>query len=271
MKQEIVRLNTGAEMPMLGLGVYNMHGTEAEDAVRGAIDIGYRLIDTATLYNNEKEVGKAIRSSGVSRKELFVTTKVPNTSQGYDTTLRAFDNSMRLLNIEYIDLYLVHWPIKGTRKETWKAVEQLYNDKRVRSVGVANYLEPFLDELQSYSDLIPAVNQVEFSPFLYLESLLERCNSMGTRLQAYTPLVRGKKLQDPLLRQLAAKYHKTPAQVILRWDIQHGVSAIPKSANAERQRENLSIFDFSLSPDEMLQIDGLNENYRLVDDPLRML
>lgn len=271
MNQEYVTLNNGIRMPMLGLGVYDMHGDEAEAAVRKAIELGYELIDTATLYNNEEQVGAAIRSSGVERSKLFVTTKVANTDQGYDSTLKAFDKSLALLNIEYIDLYLVHWPIKGNRKDTWKAVEQLYHDQRVRAVGVANYLEPFLDELQSYSDLVPAVNQVEFSPFLYLESLLNRCKKVGIQLQAYTPLVRGNKLSHPLLQELAASYGKTAAQIILRWNIQHGVSPIPKSANPVRQHENLNIFDFSISDSDMRRLDGLNENYRVVDDPIHML
>jgi diketogulonate reductase-like aldo/keto reductase len=270
-KQDYIQLNTGEKMPLLGLGVYNMHGVEAENAVAGAIQMGYRLIDTATSYNNEQEVGLAIRNSGISRNELFITTKVPNTSQGYDSTFRAFENSMKALNIDYIDLYLVHWPIKATRKETWKALEQLYNDKRVRSVGVANYLEPFLDELATYSDLVPAVNQVEFSPFLYLSGLLEKCNQMGIRLQAYTPISRGKKFENALLKELSEKYQKTVAQIILRWDIQHQVSAIPKSANPVRQKENLSIFDFNIEEADMARLDEMNENYRVVDDPITLL
>jgi methylglyoxal/glyoxal reductase len=271
MTQSYVNLNTGSRMPLVGLGAYNMHGAEAENAVRQAIEIGYRLIDTATSYKNEKEVGSAIRASGIPRKDLFVTTKVPNTSQGYDNTLRAFDNSMESLNIEYIDLYLVHWPLKATRKETWKAVEQLYKEKKVRAIGVANYLEPFLDELSTYADVVPAVNQVEFSPFLYLSGLLEQCNKSGIRLQAYTPLVRGKKLEHPLLQRLSEKYAKTPAQIILRWDIQHGVSAIPKSADAERQKQNFDIFDFNIEEADMRSLDALNENHRLVDDPIDLL
>jgi diketogulonate reductase-like aldo/keto reductase len=271
MNQGYVELNTGMSMPLLGLGVYNMHGAVAQNAVRTALQTGYRLIDTASSYNNEQEVGAGIRQSGIARNDIFVTTKVPNTSQGYDNTLRAFDNSLKALDIEYIDLYLVHWPLKATRKETWKAVEQLYNEKRVRAVGVANYLEPFLDELASYSDLVPAVNQVEFSPFLYLSALLEKCNQSGIRLQAYTPLVRGKKLQHPLFIELAEKYQKTAAQIILRWDIQHGVSAIPKSADEERQQQNLDIFTFEIEERDMERLNKLNENFRIVDDPITML
>lgn len=271
MDQIYTTISSGAKMPLLGLGVYNMHGRDAERAVKHAIDLGYRLIDTATSYNNEKEVGNAIRASGLARKDLFVTTKVPNTEQGYDKTLKAFDKSERELDIEYIDLYLVHWPIKATRKDTWKALERLYQEKRVRAVGVANYLIPFLEELKTYAQMVPMVNQVEFSPFLFLRDLLAYCKEAGIQLQAYTPLVRGSKMENPLLMELSAKYQKTPAQVILRWNIQHGVSVIPKSANPDRQRENLDIFDFSISPEDMNRIDGLNENYRVVEDPMGML
>lgn len=271
MEQIYTAISSGARMPLLGLGVYNMHGREAERAVKHAIDLGYRLIDTATSYNNEKEVGNAIRSAGVARKDLFVTTKVPNTEQGYDNTLRAFDKSERELDIEYIDLYLVHWPIKNTRKDTWKALERLYQEKRVRAIGVANYLIPFMEELKSYAQILPMVNQVEFSPFLFLEDLLNYCKQAGIQLQAYTPLVRGSKMEHPLLRELSSTYNKTPAQIILRWNIQHGVSVIPKSANPDRQRENLEIFDFKISAEDMDRLDGLNENYRVVDDPMSML
>ena len=255
-------------MPLLGLGVYDMHQREAEMAVLDAIDIGYRLIDTAASYHNEKQIGNAIRSSGFSRKDLFVTTKVANSDQGFDPTLRAFDTSMKELDIDYIDLYLVHWPIRGKRKETWLALERLYSEKRIRAIGVANYLIPFLEELKSYSSVTPVLNQVEFSPYLFLSDLHEYCNKGSIQLQSYTPLVRGKKFNDPRLLKLAAKYIKTPAQVILRWNIQHGISAIPKSSNKERLKENFDIFDFSITEEDMATLDSFNENLRVVDDPM---
>ena len=266
--QSYTRLNNGIEMPLLGLGVYDMHGNTTETAVNDALEIGYRLIDTAAMYGNEKEVGQAIRNSGIKRGEIFVTTKVGNTSQGFEATLKAFDASLNLLHIDYIDLYLVHWPIKGKRKETWNALEKLYKEKRVRAIGVANYLIPFLEELSTYSETQPAVNQVEFSPYLYLSELLVFCRQRKIQLQSYTPLLRGKKFNDPRLLKLAAKYIKTPAQIILRWNIQHGVSTIPKSANKDRLQENFDIFDFMLEPVDMALLDSFHENLRIVDDPM---
>jgi diketogulonate reductase-like aldo/keto reductase len=270
-QQSTTTLNNGVEMPLLGLGVYNMYGKTAEQAVGKALEIGYRLIDTATLYENEKEVGNAIRKSLVPRKELFVTTKVTNSDQGYDATLKAFDSSLKKLGLDYVDLYLVHWPIKGKRKQTWMALEKLYADKKVRAIGVANYLIPFLDELNTYATTPPAVNQVEFSPYLYLEDLLLYCKKFSIQLQAYSPLVRGRKLQDPRLLDLAKKYSKTPAQIILRWNIEHGVSPIPKSSNPARLLENAGIFDFKISPEDIAFIDNFHENFRVVDDPMTML
>jgi diketogulonate reductase-like aldo/keto reductase len=270
-QQSTTTLNNGVEMPLLGLGVYNMYGKTAEQAVGKALEIGYRLIDTATLYENEKEVGNAIRKSLVPRKELFVTTKVTNSDQGYDATLKAFDSSLKKLGLDYVDLYLVHWPIKGKRKQTWMALEKLYADKKVRAIGVANYLIPFLDELNTYATTPPAVNQVEFSPYLYLEDLLLYCKKFSIQLQAYSPLVRGRKLQDPRLLDLAKKYNKTPAQIILRWNIEHGVSPIPKSSNPARLLENAGIFDFKISPEDIAFIDNFHENFRVVDDPMTML
>ncbi len=255
-------------MPLLGLGVYDMYGREAEQAVLWALETGYRLIDTAEMYDNEAEIGNAIRESSINRNEIFVTTKVNNNAHGFDKTLRAFDVSMQKLNIEYIDLYMVHWPIKQGRKETWLALEKIYSEGRVKAIGVANYLEPFLTELQSYASVVPAVNQVEFSPYLYLKDLLGVCEQKNIQLQAYTPLVRGLRMSDPKLLVLAKKYNKTPAQIILRWAMQHGVSSIPKSVNLGRIQENFAIFDFQISPNDMNLMDNFDENLRVVDDPM---
>ncbi|MFN7118918.1 MAG: aldo/keto reductase [Saprospiraceae bacterium] len=271
MQQIITTLNNGITMPLLGLGVYNMYHTEAEAAVEKALEIGYRLIDTAALYNNESEIGNAIRRSQVPRNAIFLTTKVGNNDQGYDNTLRAFDISSKKLNADYIDLYLVHWPIKATRRETWQALERLYQEKRVRAIGVANYLVPFLEELKTYAEVVPTVIQVEFSPYLFLADLLQMCKKSGIVLQAYSPLVRGQKMDDPKLLHLAKRYDKTPAQMILRWAIQLGVSTIPKSSNPQRLQENFDIWDFAISPEDMLQLNHFNENYRVVDDPMEML
>lgn len=269
--QVYTTLNNGAEMPLVGLGAWDMYGREAEQAVLDALEIGYRLIDTATLYNNEKEIGNAIRQSAIARNDLFVTTKVPNNKQGYDSTLKAFDASMKTMNIDYIDLYLVHWPIKRKREDTWKALEYLYNNKQVKAIGVANYLMPFLKELEMYSSVTPVVDQMEFTPWLYLKDELQYCKQHNIQLQSYSPLTRGQKFNDKRLIQLCNKYNKTPAQIILRWNIEHEISTIPKSSNKKRLQENFDIFDFSLSKDDVELMDGFNENFRVVEDPMDML
>lgn len=266
--QLYTKLNNGHQMPLLGLGVYDMYNRAAEQAVLWALETGYRLIDTASMYENELEIGNAIKHSLIPRKEIFLTTKVNNNQQGYSNTLKAFDESLKKLQTDYIDLYLVHWPIKATRKETWQALETLYSQKRVKAIGVANYLVPFLTELESYASIIPAVNQVEFSPYLYLKDLAEVCKQKQIQLQAYTPLVRGMRMQDPKLQSIAQKYEKTPAQIILRWALQHGVSSIPKSANLQRIKENFDVFDFEISQTDMNFIDTFNENLRIVEDPM---
>ena len=269
--QQYAKLNNGTSMPLLGLGAWDMYGKEAEQAVLDALEIGYRLLDTATLYGNEKEIGSAVRKSGIPRSEIFVTTKVPNSQQGYDSTLKAFDTSMQTLNIDYIDLYLIHWPIKNKRKDTWKALEKLFIDQRVRAIGVPNYLLPFLKELEAYSTIIPAVNQIEFTPWLYLKDELQYCKEHNIQLQSYSPLTRGEKFNDNRLLQLSKRYNKTPAQIILRWNIEHGISTIPKSSNKRRLQENFDIFDFSLSKEDVELMDSFNENFRVVEDPMEML
>jgi methylglyoxal/glyoxal reductase len=264
-------LNNGITMPLLGLGVYDMHAHEAINATRFAIETGYRLIDTASMYENEKEIGQAINDSQVPRNELFITTKVNNADQGFEQTLKAYSESLKKLKLDYVDLYLVHWPLKTTRKTTWLALEKLQNEGLVKAIGVANYLEPFLDELKNYASIVPAVNQVEFSPYLFLENLLNRCKSDGIQLQAYSPLLRGVKFSDPKLVELSQKYSKNPAQIIIRWALQLGVSTIPKSANFARIKENFNVFDFQISEDDILKMNGFNENFRVVDDPISLL
>ena len=270
-QQLYTSLNNGNKMPLLGLGVYDMHAAEAVQAVRFALETGYRLIDTAAMYENEVQIGEGIRQSGISRDEIFLTTKVNNPDQGYDQTLRAFDESLIKLNTEYIDLYLIHWPIKHKRKDTWKAIEFLYQNKRVKNIGVANYLLPFMKELEEYSSVVPAVNQMEFSPYLFLENEWAYCKQHGIALQAYTPLVRGQKFNDPRLMSLALKYQKTPAQIILRWAIQQGISSIPKSSNPTRIKENFNVFDVEIEQVDIAAMNGWNENFRIVDNPMDML
>lgn len=265
------KLNNGVTMPLLGLGVYDMYNQEAEGAILQALEIGYRLIDTASMYNNEVEVGNAIRQSGLPREAIFLTTKVNDSDHGYDQALRAFEASQQKLNCEYIDLYLVHWPIKNKRQDTWRALERLYQEGQVRAIGVANYLEPFLDELLPSATIVPTVNQVEFSPYLFLKDLLQRCRQEKIVLQAYTPLVRGERFSDPKLQALVKKYDKTPAQIILRWALQLGVSTIPKSANPKRLQENFDLFDFSITDADMAYLATFNEDYRVVPSPISML
>ena len=267
-QQLYTTLNNGVTMPLLGLGVYDMYQKEAEQAVLWALETGYRLIDTAAMYKNETEIGNAVRQSNLDRKDIFITTKVQDSDQGYDKTLKAFEVSLKKLQSDYIDLYLVHWPLRATRKDTWKALERLYTEGGVRAIGVANYLVPFLVELETYANILPALNQVEFSPYLYLKDLKMYCDKRNIQLQAYSPLVRGQKLNDPKLVAIAAKYNKTPAQIILRWALQHGVSTIPKSANLIRIQENFDVFDFEISTFDMSILDGFDENLRVVEDPM---
>jgi methylglyoxal/glyoxal reductase len=257
------------QMPWLGLGVYKaQEGEEVKQAVLAAIRNGYRSIDTAALYRNEEGVGAAIRQSGVARQELFITTKVWNEDQGYESTLAAFETSRQKLQLDYIDLYLIHWPLpkKNKYKETWRALEKLYRDGKVRAIGVSNFQVPHLEDLLSTSEVAPMVNQVEFHPLLTQKKLLAFCKARGIQLEAWSPLMRGN-LDLPLLMQLAAKYGKTPAQIVLRWDLQHGVVTIPKSVREERIKLNADVFDFTLSQADMEAIDGLNQDKRFGPDP----
>ncbi|MGZ6507125.1 MAG: aldo/keto reductase, partial [Tumebacillaceae bacterium] len=238
-------------------------------AVKAALKHGYRSIDTAALYKNEVGVGEAIRELGVPREEIFVTTKVWNTDQGYESTLNAFEESRQKLGLDVIDLYLIHWPGQDANrfKDTWKALEQLYRDGRVRAIGVSNFHVHHLQELLRDCEIKPMVNQVEYHPRLTQQELLTFCNEHNIQLEAWSPLMRGQLMDEPTITELAAKYGKTPAQVILRWDLQHGVVTIPKSVRAARIVENADIFNFELSAEDMTRIDALNQNHRVGMDP----
>jgi diketogulonate reductase-like aldo/keto reductase len=263
-----VTLPGGVEMPVLGLGVWQAApGAETRDAVGEALRVGYRLVDTARAYRNEADVGAAVRESGIPRGEIFVTTKLWNGDHGYDRTLRAMDESLERLGLERVDLYLVHWPVEGLRHESWRAMEKILADGKARAIGVSNYTIRHLDELLARAKVAPAVNQVEFSPFLYQRDLLAHCVRHGIRLEAYGPLVRGQRMDDPVLARIARKHGRTPAQVLLRWALQHDVVAIPKSVHPARIRENSDVFGFALEADDMAALDGLDEGYRTSWDP----
>jgi len=266
--QTRVKLNNGVEIPVLGLGVWQAGpGAETRDAVKSALEIGYRHIDTAMAYKNEKDVGRAVRESGIPRGEIFITTKLWNADHGYDKALRAFQASLDNLGMDYIDLYLIHWPVQGLRGETWKALTTLCKDGRCCGVGVSNFTVRHLRELLDSSPVTPAIDQVEFSPFLYQKDLLDFCVSRGIRLEAYSPLTRGAKFKDPAIAAMSAKYDKTPAQILIRWALEHELVVIPKSVHPERIRENAGVFDFSFTPEDMRILDGLNENFRKCWDP----
>jgi methylglyoxal/glyoxal reductase len=255
------KLNNGVEIPYLGLGVYQSSPGEITlRAVRYALKIGYRHIDTAELYGNEMDVGRALRESGIRRDDVFITTKVWNSHQGYDSTLQACEGSLGRLGLSFVDLYLIHWPVQGFGDETWRAMIKLLHQGKARAIGVSNYSIRDLNELLHKSDIVPAVNQVEFHPFLYQEELLGFCKNNKIQLEAYSPLTRGKRLNHPNILDLAKKYEKTPAQVLIRWSLQHDILVIPKSIHEARIKENSQVFDFQLEPKDMKLLDSLNEN-----------
>jgi diketogulonate reductase-like aldo/keto reductase len=231
--------------------------------VKTALKNGYRGIDTAAIYQNERGVGNAIRESGLNREDIFLTSKVWNNRQGYQTTLAAFDESLEKLQTGYLDLYLIHWP-KGKRSaETWKALEELYEKGKVRAIGISNFLVHHLQDFLPECKVVPAVNQVEFHPELIQPELLEFCKNKGIQVEAWSPMMKGRVNEVPVIQDIAAKYGKTPVQVVLRWDIQKGVVTIPKSVHTERIISNAQIFDFELSDEDMAKIDQLDENKRI--------
>lgn len=266
--QSTLKLNNGVEIPVLGLGVFRSPpGRRTQQAVLEALEVGYRHVDTAHIYGNERDVGEAIRRSEVPRDQVFVTSKLWNTDHGYDRTLRAFDKTLGELGFDQLDLYLVHWPVQGLRKETWRAMETLQRDGRCRAIGVSNYTVRHLSELLGSCQIPPAVNQVEFHPFLYQQQLLDFCTQSGIALEAYSPLAKAQKLDDRTLRAVAEEHGRTPPQVMIRWGLQHGLIVIPKSVRKDRIRENAKVFDFHLSAGEMGTLDALNEDLRTAWDP----
>jgi diketogulonate reductase-like aldo/keto reductase len=264
----IVKLSNGVEMPALGFGVYQINdGKDVENAVKFALDAGYKHIDTATVYENEHGVGKTVKNHPAGRKNIFVTTKVWNSDHGYDRTIKAFYTSLEKLGFDYIDLFLVHWPVKGKFKETYRALETLYQEGKVRAIGVSNFMTNHIDDLLQNANIIPMVNQIEFHPYLVQPELIELCFKHNIQPEAWSPLMQGLIFNIKELNILAEKYNKSVSQITLRWNLQKGVVTIPKSSHKERIIENSNLYDFEISEEDMLFIDKLDKNKRVGPDP----
>lgn len=265
--RERVTLNNRVQMPWVGLGLYKVGPEEAERVVQQALELGYHHFDTAAAYDNEEGVGRGIRNSGVPREDVFITTKVANDRQGYGSTLEAFEESLERLGTDYIDLYLIHWPVPEKYVDTWRALERLHDEGKIKAIGVSNFEIHHLRDVMDAGSVTPAVNQIEFHPYLTQDALLSFCKNEGIRPVAWSPLGRGKLLEEPVIQKIAERHGKNAAQVILRWDIEKGVATIPKTVRKERMRANADLFDFDLSQDEVAQIDALNRNERLGPHP----
>lgn len=261
--QSTIQLNNGVEMPVLGLGVYKSRdGSEVVNAIHYALEAGYRHIDTASFYHNEAGVGKAVRTSGVPRENIFVTSKVWITEQGYEETLKAFDASLEKLGFDYLDLYLIHWPVPNKYIQSWRALEKLYREGKVKAIGLSNCLVHQIEEVQSCAEVQPAVLQNEFHPRLVQQQLINFCRQNHIVYEAWSPLMRGRILENEIILSLAEKYGRTPAQIVIRWDLQKGVVTIPKSVHRERIIENAAVFDFKLTEEDINLIDSLDREER---------
>ena len=266
--QTTKELTNGVKMPMLGLGVYKMTDRdETLQAITTALDLGYRAVDTAALYYNEEEVGEAIKHSSVPREDIFVTTKVWNSDQGYDNTLRAFETSLKKLDMDYIDLYLTHWPVKEKYVETYRAIERLYEEKLIRVPGVSNHHEHHIKDILASCNIAPMVNQIEVHPYLSQESLRNYCAQEQIAVTAWSPLGRGNVLNDDTIVRIAHEYNVTPAQIILRWHLQNDVIIIPKSVTPSRIKENSELYHFELTKETMQQLNAVNRNERFGQNP----
>ncbi len=263
-----VKLANGVQMPYLGLGVFkSREGSEVINAVKWALEAGYRHIDTAAFYDNEEGVSEGIRQSSLKREEIFITSKVWNSDQGYEKTLKAFDKSLKRMKTDYLDLYLIHWPVKNKYKETWRALEKIYNEKRVKAIGVSNFLAHHLDDLIKDSEIAPMVNQIEFHPNLVQPQLIKKCLDLNIRPEAWSPLMQGGIFEINELQRIANRYDKNVAQLVLRWNLQKGIITIPKSVNKIRIESNSNIFDFEISNEDILEIEKLDSNRRIGPDP----
>ncbi|MBK5484468.1 MULTISPECIES: aldo/keto reductase [Peribacillus] len=270
--QDTTTLHNGVKMPWFGLGVFKVEeGPELVNAVKVAIKHGYRSIDTAAIYENEEGVGQGIREglkeAGISREDLFVTSKVWNADLGYESTIAAYETSLKKLGLEYLDLYLIHWPVEGKYKEAWKALETLYKEGKVKAIGVSNFQIHHLKDVIKDAEVKPMVNQVECHPRLTQKEVQAFCKEQGIQLEAWSPLMQGELLDNEVLQEIATKYGKSVAQVILRWDLQNGIVTIPKSTKEHRIVENSSVFDFELTEEDMNRISDLNQNHRVGPDP----
>lgn len=256
-------LNNGVQIPRLGFGTYKLWGQRVvERTLNYAFDAGYRHFDTAWAYNNEKHIGKAIKESGIAREELFITNKLWNTNHGYDKALKAIDLSLKNLSLDYVDLYLIHWPVPGYG-ESWKALEKIWEEGKARAIGVSNFMKHHLKKLISEAKIIPAVDQIEFTPYLYLKDLSDYCVKNNIIIEAYSPLTQGKKLNDPKLKEIAEKYNKTTAQILIRWGLQQDIVSLPKSKHKKWIVENTQVFDFNISDEDMETLKNFNENLRI--------
>ena len=265
---QTITLSNGTKMPFIGLGTWQVKDRqEGINAVKWAIEAGYKAIDTAVVYQNEAAVGEGIKAAGVNREELFITTKVYNDEQGYEATHQSFKDSLDRLQLDYVDLYLIHWPITDKYHDTWRAMEEIYTSGKAKAIGISNFHPQHIEDLMTTAKIKPMINQIELHPNLNQQELVTYCQEQGIAITAYSPLGHGTLLENDVLKEIAKKHHKTVAQVILRWDVQNGITSVPKSVNQERIASNLEVFDFDLSAEDVTKINDLNTGERVNKNP----